>query len=129
VTVILSPSEIAGAAGWPQAADLKSAGSNPLVSSSLISRTKIMTIMDNNLTERKCLLDDCDITFKPSVYWQIFCCPKHADKARKTRQRDRIKRGLALLDSVEGTVGDAIIGPPSCCGGVGCNSCEPQGRG
>jgi len=57
--------------------------------------------METTLEPRKCALDGCNNIFDPKVYWNIYCCPKHADKARKVRQRDRIKRGLELLSRAE----------------------------
>jgi hypothetical protein len=57
--------------------------------------------METTLEPRKCALDNCNNVFDPTVYWQIYCCPKHADKARKVRQRDRIKKALQMLDNYE----------------------------
>lgn len=60
------------------------------------------TIESNNHLElRTCALDGCTTTFKPTVYWQIYCTPKHAEKARKIRHKDKVKRALQMLDNYE----------------------------
>lgn len=60
------------------------------------------TIESNNeLIERKCALDSCNVIFTPVVYWQVFCTKKHANKARKIRHRERVKKAMQMLNNYE----------------------------
>jgi len=66
-----------------------------------------------------CKLPGCNASFVPKREWQKCCSVEHGRKLRYLRRKE--KQAKLLIES--GYIG------PTCCGGIGCNSCEPQGRG